>query len=388
MKRLALFLDGTWNDPDDHTNVRDLFDAVRQETIDGVQQLAYYRKGVGTEWYNRLVGGTVGAGLSDNVRHAYEWLVRNYEDGDEIFIFGFSRGAYTARSIAGVIINCGLLRQGADMSVTDIYGRYAQGKKSTPLYNLLRLPDAERNALGEPEKRLLRASRRVEIKMIGVWDTVGALGVPWTEAPLIGRRNFFFHNTNLSMLIEHAYHALAIDEHRGPYKPTLWTKFIPAVPDPPRTTQIREPIVEQRWFIGAHSNVGGGYAKDTLRRIPLAWLQRKASECGLKFSQPLALSGEEFRTVPVDSYGNFLHGAYRVLRLGKRFHRPIGAGRRAVQRGFSEPIKETIDASVFQRVGAFPDYRPENLKKWAEQKGKSLDAPDQFALNDGAHPVT
>lgn len=387
MKRLALFLDGTWNDPDDQTNVRELHDQVVAGTVDGVPQLKYYRKGVGTEWYNRLVGGTVGAGLSDNVRHAYNWLVSNYEENDEIFIFGFSRGAYTARSIAGVIIKCGLLRRGSEMSVDDIYARYTQGKKATALYTLLLRPEAEHGSLPEADRRLMRCSRRVDIKMMGVWDTVGALGVPWTEAPLIGRRNFYFHNTNLSTLIEHAYHALAIDENRGPYKPTFWTQFTPAVPDPPRAVALREPIVEQRWFIGAHSNVGGGYANDTLRKIPLAWLQRKAGECGLRFAKALTLSGEEFRSTPVDSYGKFLGGAYRVLRFGKRFHRPIGAGRRQVARGWSEPIKETIDASVFQRVREFPSYRPPNLVSWAKQSGFDLEAPRSVDFPDGAHPV-
>lgn len=371
MKRLALFLDGTWNDPDDGTNVRVLYDAVQVGIVGGVEQRAYYRRGVGTTWYNRITGGTIGAGLSDNVRHAYAWLVDNYDDGDEIYIFGFSRGAYTARSVAGVIIKCGLLKRGGTLDVKELYERYQLGKSAKPLHELAFLSEEQKKQISEHDRELMRCSRRVDIMMVGVWDTVGALGVPWTEAPLIGRRNFYFHNTNLSVLIEHAYHALAIDEFRGPYKPTLWTRFIPgkATTSPPASRETR---VEQRWFIGAHSNVGGGYATDLLKCIPLAWLQQKADACGLKFSKMLTCTGNEFRTVPIDSYGQFLGGAYKFLRLGSRFLRPIGAGKREVKGGWADPINETIDDSVFRRAQAFQDYRPGNLVDWAKRKGVDL----------------
>lgn len=382
-KRLALFLDGTWNDPDDGTNVRALHDQVINGVVNGTEQVPYYRKGVGTDRFKKLIGGAVGAGLSENVLHGYNFLVEQYQDDDEIYVFGFSRGAYTARSIVGVIIKCGLLRRGTAMSSEEIYDRYRRGKEATPLYALELLDPAERAKLGEPEKRLMECSRRVGIKMVGVWDTVGALGVPWTEMPLIGRRNFYFHNTNLSVLIEHAYHAMGVDEHRGPYKPTLWTKFTPEKPDPKPGAAIAAALaaaarwppqkVEQRWFIGAHSNVGGGYRDDALKRLPLAWLQEKADECGLKFAKKFEMTGDEYRTPPVDSYGKFMWGVYRIARLGKRFKRTIGEGRRPVLRGFSESIRETIDGSVFRRYQEFPGYRPTNLTDWAKKKGVNLD---------------
>jgi uncharacterized protein (DUF2235 family) len=372
MKRLALFLDGTWNDPKDKTNVHSLFKAAVNGQANGVEQRTHYGTGVGTKWNERIRGGTLGAGLSENVREAYEWLVTNYDDGDEIFIFGFSRGAYTARSVAGVIIRCGLLKKRAHMSVDDLYQRYQQGKGAKALYEMDLLDQHAKNALPDTDRALMACSRRVPIKMIGVWDTVGALGIPWTEAPLIGRGKFYFHNTNLSVLIEHAYHALAVDEFRGPYKPTLWTRFIPEQPDPPRTVALSETKVEQRWFIGAHSNVGGGYADDVLKRLPLAWLQQKAHDCGLQFSEQFVCKGDEFQTAPTDSYGEFMFGVYRLIRLGKKFFRPIGAEKRKVKRGWSEPINEVIDASVFFRYQGFDDYRPSNLTDWAKRKGIDL----------------
>src|SRR5262245_59688939 len=117
MKRLAIFLDGTWNDPSSRTNVVKLFDLVAPRGADDVVQKSYYDAGVGTKWYNKLRGGTVGAGLSKNVRQAYSWLLENYADGDEVYIFGFSRGAYTARSLGGLIAGCGLANRGAPFNV-------------------------------------------------------------------------------------------------------------------------------------------------------------------------------------------------------------------------------------------------------------------------------
>lgn len=375
MKRLALFLDGTWNEPDSHTNVIELYNRVLEGNIGGAEQRRYYHMGVGTQWYNKVIGGAVGAGLSENVQRAYAWLVDNYVDGDEIYLFGFSRGAYTARSVAGVIINCGLLKDKNVLRVEDLYARYQRGKDATPLYRLeLQQQAANPPPLSDADRALMQHSRRVAIKFVGVWDTVGALGVPWTEAPLIGRGNFYFHNTNLSVLIENAYHALAIDENRAPYKPTLWTQFVPDVPDAHPYVPVRTPVVEQRWFIGAHSNVGGGYSGDDLRTISMAWLQGKARDCGLTFSNMITLTGAEYRTRPVDSFAKFMGGIYRCLRLGSRYYRPIGADPRKVNRGTSTPINEWIDVSVFQRYRDCPDYRPKNVSDWAARKGVSLEA--------------
>ena len=124
MKRLALFLDGTWNEPDDRTNVSRL----RDLTIDdGNQQIVRYVEGVGNRWTERIRGGAFGRGLSRNLRDGYGWLADNFEDGDHIYLFGFSRGAYTARTVAGMIARCGLLRADATMTVDEIFDRYRRG---------------------------------------------------------------------------------------------------------------------------------------------------------------------------------------------------------------------------------------------------------------------
>lgn len=388
MKRLALFLDGTWNDPGSHTNVIDLRDLVCPGVVNGVEQLRYYDPGVGTDqhhgllqrWKDKLIGGAFGEGLSKNVRDAYQFLVDHYDDGDEIYLFGFSRGAYTARSIAGVIIRCGLLRRTtpAPLTVQQLYDRYRRGKDAVALYDLIdqRLPPGY--SLTPEDREFASHSRRVDLHFVGVWDTVGALGIPWTEAPLIGRGNFYFHDTNLSVLIKHAYHALAVDEHRGPFKPTLWTQYTPDPnhQTPPADRPTQGPgghPVEQRWFIGAHSNVGGGYPGDALRQWPYAWLQSKSQEAGLQFTGAVQTTGTEYRTRPVDSFAAFMGGFYKLIRFGKRFERPIDSGPQQVKGGWSTPINEWIDGSVFQRYREFSDYRPANLIDWATRKGVALE---------------
>ena len=204
MKRLALFLDGTWNRPDDNTNVWRLNTLVAAKGADGIDQLPYYETGVGTKWYDRFRGGALGTGLTGKVRLAYEWLVKHYDDGDEVFIFGFSRGAYTARSLAGVMSRCGLLLPGAATSIGEVFEHYRTG---------------ERGRVDE--------SRAIDITFIGVFDTVGALGIPG-----ISRKRHRFHNPHPSVRYKAMYHAVAVDEHRPAYRATLWTRWAPEGKEP------------------------------------------------------------------------------------------------------------------------------------------------------------
>ncbi|HSX58930.1 MAG TPA: DUF2235 domain-containing protein [Tahibacter sp.] len=373
MKRLALFLDGTWNDPVDSTNVHTLHEQVSAVGPGGVEQRTKYLAGVGTKWTERVRGGAVGYGLSGIVMKGYDWLVDNYDDGDEIYIFGFSRGAFTARSVAGLVAKCGLRRRGSTTMDTEaIYARYKRGKELPALQDILFRQEHKGYVPTAEEQALIDSSRRVEIMMIGVWDTVGALGVPWTEAPWFGPKDFYFHSTQMSVLYRHAFHAMAIDEHRGAYAPTLWTRFTPDAADRNPSSAIPVERVEQRWFVGAHSNVGGGYTDDTLCRFPLAWLQRKAAGLGLAFDTTFAPTDADFDIEPVDSYAKFMRGLYRVIRFGRRFYRPIGADERVVRNGRSMPINEFIDASVFRRCQAKPEYRPDNLVEWAKRRGVDL----------------
>lgn len=375
-KRIALFLDGTWNEPTDNTNVWRLKSLMAREDSQGVPQLSYYDAGVGTAWYDHLSGGALGIGLSENIRQAYQWLVESYDPGDEVYVFGFSRGAYTARSLVGMIARCGLLAPGAPMPVLQVFERYRRGSDATPLYTLEYEKRNGRTDFDLEESWLLSYATRIPIKMVGVWDTVGALGGPLARIPKLRDRMLYFHNTRLSTIIERALQALALDEHRRPYRPALWTRFVPDNESEEEKAQRegREPHVEQRWFLGAHSNVGGGYRNDSLAQIPLAWIQEEAEKSGLAFRRRVALSGEEYQAPIVDSYRAFLAGTYRWATLNRRFHRVIGRSPEKKARGTVETVNETIDSSVFARWrDPALGYRSQSLLAWAEASGQDLD---------------
>jgi uncharacterized protein (DUF2235 family) len=383
-KRLALFFDGTWNEPPDHTNVRRLRLMLAERDAAGVEQRAFYNAGVGTRWYDRLSGGLIGTGLSENVRDGYRWLVENYDDGDEIYLFGFSRGAYTARSLAGIIARCGLLRADAPISFAQLFERYKLGDTVRTLHDLIR-DKANPESMDFEEQALLRHAyyRRNLIKMVGVWDTVGSIGLPFGRFPGLSRRMLKFHNTNLSTTIEHSYQALAMDEYRAPYWAVLWTEFRPGVPDPEEAGCPDQRWIEQRWFPGAHANVGGGYRDDPLPNRPLIWLQQKASACGLAFRQLASLVDSQFLETPRDSYDEFLGGLWPVLSLGRRYVRWVLSGpvRKVALPESSHPVdgmvqtvNERIDASVWNMCQRDADYRPLGLLEWARRSGRNLEA--------------
>jgi hypothetical protein len=363
-KRLVLLLDGTWNSAEDNSNVWRLSQLIAPKDSAGICQLQYYTAGVGTPRGERLRGGALGYGLDRDVVAAYRWLMGNYDQGDQIFLFGFSRGAFTARSLSGMIARCGLLRPGSPLSVEELYERYRLDTRAPSLVELHQRPN-----LPGAEKRLLRHSRRVPIKMIGVWDTVGALGVPFGNIPGISRRRFGFHNTRLSAIFEHAYQALAIDEHRAAFAPTLWTRFTPTQPDPPGQRRVRPTIVEQRWFAGGHANVGGGIAGDDMPQLPLAWLMEKAASLGLAYRGVVQPTGHERFGAIDDSFATFMYGLYRIAKLGRRFHRTIAPPPEAVENGTLLPANETIDGSVFDRWRKDAAYRPKTLTRWADALG-------------------
>ncbi len=366
MKRLAVFLDGTWNEPDDRTNVTRLKELV---VADDPDQLVEYWEGVGTKWTERIRGGAIGKGLSRNVRDAYRWLADHYEDGDLIFLFGFSRGAYTARSLAGLIAKCGLLHKDSSMTVREIFDRYRKGGDATPIHQL-EFASRTGKPVSEEEQQLLDNSRRVDIEFIGVWDTVGALGVPFGRIRGWSRRTFSFHNTNPSTLYKNMYHAIAIDEHRKAFDATLWTGFEPkGVADHKMIKD--DQTIEQRWFLGDHGDVGGS---GRLATIPLAWIQENAAAHGLLFSETIKPESDSFRAKHGDSFATFAFGLYRVIKFNLRHRRRIGRPRRETKTkpGWSHVLNETIDGTVFERWQEDEEYRPKNLKKWAAKKGVDL----------------
>ena len=383
-KRIALFLDGTWNNVSDNTNVWRLKSLCSRSP----EQLVYYSAGVGTQTGERLSGGMFGIGINEEVIDAYQWLVEHYEPGAQVFIFGFSRGAFTARSLAGFISKCGLLKPGSPVSMKQMFERYRKGTAQS----VLALGKVVESGLPLEDRWIKEYSRPIPIWFQGVWDTVGALGVPLPCVPNVSREDFAFLETDLRINDTHAYHALAIDEHRKAFAPTLWVKSTPKQGDtyPPRDLDH----VEQRWFAGAHANVGGGYENDLLAQIPLQWLMNKAIAHGLEFKDNVVIDGDE-NTCPIrDSLAEMAHGIYEVLTLGKHYYRPIGAEPRDTGDAVESTINETIDGTVFDRWRADETYRPPNLKEWAARRGvdpsalkQAVRAKDATAIAPTASPV-
>jgi uncharacterized protein (DUF2235 family) len=277
MKRLVVCFDGTWNAADNkgaETNVAKIARAVRANSKDKHQkdeypQLVLYLRGVGSSGplLNKLFAGATGAGVSDNIRSAYMFLCQNYEPerkegaktipADEIFLFGFSRGAYSARSLSGLIRSCGLLKRQKLDDMPKAWSYYKNVKQRDPNEFV--------------KKYKTDAHTDVGIQFLGVWDTVGALGIPVGILGEISEEIFEFHDTEPSRIVRNAAHALAIDEFRDEFVPTLWTGQAP-----PNST------IEQVWFAGCHSDVGGGYNDRALADIPLRWMAQRAEDCGLR----------------------------------------------------------------------------------------------------------
>lgn len=360
-KRLALFLDGTWNEVDSNTNVWRMKALCAPTSTDGKTQLAYYEIGV-----NGVVGGSTGKGLDENIRRAYQWLVENYNVGDEIFIFGFSRGAYTARSLAGLVAKLGILKPGSPIGGAQLFSRYKRSDEET-LGKLRELQDAGKlDNITLEERWLLKYSQVAKIKMVGVWDTVGSLGIPAFSIAGVSRPTFGYLHTGLRIQIEHGFHALAIDEHRKDFAPTLWDVRTPKDPNEVRAVPRLISSVEQRWFVGAHANVGGGYESDLLAQAPLRWIMKKASLFGLTFRNDVDIDGDILKAPINDSYKEFMRGAY--AKISKPFFRTIGENPDVRDDGTHTNVNETIDQSVFERWRTMPTYRPQNLREWAARK--------------------
>jgi uncharacterized protein (DUF2235 family) len=271
MKRLIVCSDGTWNTRDRGrpTNVEKIAQAILPTAPDGTPQVVFYDQGVGTSLLlDQYLGGAFGIGLAKNVEDAYRFLVDNYTDGDEIFLFGFSRGAFTVRSTAGLIRKCDLLTKANSHRFGEAYALYR--KRSDEVDGL------------EAVRFRSRYSSPVRVKCIGVWDTVGALGIPGhIGSTTLGHwinRDFQFHDVKISSKVVMAgYQALAIDEHRGPFRPAIWWR-----------EHLADQVLEQAWFPGTHSDVGGGSLtwdeaarQGSLADVALEWMAQRAKRHGL-----------------------------------------------------------------------------------------------------------
>jgi len=333
-KKIVICADGTWNKPEEDlnkdfpTNVLRLSRAIKPFGKNNVPQQVFYDWGIGS-YHDSFVAGTTGSGLDKNIMDDYRYIVQNYSPGDEIYLFGFSRGSYTVRALTGLINNCGILKRPDAALIQKAFDHY---KKSSKKY----APSGEKSI----EFRKQHSHKSREVKFIGVWDTVGAMGIPISFLGLFDDKDEFY-DTNIGRNVSIARHALAIDEHREDFKPTLWEPN-----DYMDLTQV--------WFTGAHSNIGGSYKPDKdgtlLSDIALSWMCKEAAKAGLDIEPHLKKSATYN---PMATLHNSRRSFFRVK---KKHYRDIDHKKGAV----------LIHESVKQRWDTDPKYRPDNLKDYIE----------------------
>jgi uncharacterized protein (DUF2235 family) len=356
MKRMVLCCDGTWNRADQTTEQGDpcptnvvRFAYLTAKRDGDTPQILFYDQGVGTgNRVDRLTGGAFGQGLEDNIHDAYRFLIANWEPGDEIFLLGFSRGAFTARSIAGMVRKCGILKRQSVRLYRQALAHYRQrGEEDHPDDPVYRDFRAAHSLAGEGP---------IPIRFVGVWDTVGSLGIPLRGLRSLTRRKYRFHDTDLSASVEHAYHALAIDERRAPFEPTQWTSE-------PKGGQK----IEQVWFAGVHSDIGGGYGERKISDLSLGWMLDKARGAGLALDQDVS-SAIALDPDPLAPLHDSKKGLYKATR---GIDRPIGLKPRAGGED-GPPVADrtqSLHPSVLARWDADASYRPTNLADYFRRTG-------------------
>lgn len=387
-RRWILCLDGTWNSTyvrkqrdDGHevlkpSNALKLCRAVLPfDDGSGREQVTYYDIGVGSlskfpgtsnrllSTADKLLGGAFGAGFESNVEDALSFLVHNQLPGDEVFVFGFSRGAATARALTRFLDwSGGLPPKGDAYYLPRFFREYLVSRGTVSASEVRRAIDAERAAEPRP-KEPLGPFQRVDIAFLGVWDTVMALGSRFRaagESTATASRSFHV-GSRPADCVRHARQALAIDEARYDFRPEVWTDRHP------------HQTLEQRWFAGVHSNVGGGYVDDGLANLAFHWILDAAVERGLAVSGSFA---EVYKGYPQDRLYRSESWMYRLLDAARlRF----GRGRRSLS---DWPVSAGLSLSpaVIHRLQAdpearkpngelrFPDlrqlYRPENVLRF------------------------
>ena len=352
MKRLVVCCDGTWNGASSPyvSNIAKIARSVEtRELPPDVDQVVHYVGGVGTRYpVDRWLGGAFGLGLLANVVDGYQFLALNYEPGDEIFVFGFSRGAFTARSLGGMVGRIGLLRPDRLDRIDEAVTRYRE---------------QEDEALDTAFSRE-HCRTEVPIQFLGVFDTVGALGVP---GPFKKRHQF--HDINLSGAVRSARQALAIDERRRVFAPCLWD----------RGSSAEEPgRVKQVWFEGDHSDIGGGaYRESGLSDTALLWMIVEAHTQGLLFGLD-RLSGFLDTDSPATRHGQLRLG-FRISNLLRSAWQGIARSVSGLRfRGDVRLLELEQDAAVLTATCAWSrwsesdDYRraAPNIDWWHQARGE------------------
>lgn len=354
-KRLVVCCDGTWNEPDHKaggapcpTNVVKLAALIPPD--DGLlEQRVLYHRGIGSveNFARRWIDGATGLGITRNLADCYRWLVRNYLPGDELYLFGFSRGAYTARSLAGFVRNSGILRPNNEDLIDQALALYrSRDARSTP-----------RAAASRLFRQSYSWSDKTPIQCVGVWDTVGSLGIPNTMVQgvlkhLLGM-NREFHDTDLSSTVAYAFHAISIDEHRWPFLPTLWTQT-----DSGRAVGQH---LEQVWFPGFHSDVGGGNPHSAISDVTLGWMVDRAKMAGLTVNSPASIGGPDFPNFAPSETGVITNSMTLIYRLFLR------SGVRTIDSA-NPNMNEDVSTAAVGRWTQLNDWRPKALVNFAKSE--------------------
>ncbi len=379
MKNIAIFCDGTWQNLSQRfpTNVTRLARAVApRKPARGDEpettQVIFYDDGVGVgegvaNEATRLIGGALGKGLDRKICEAYEFLCLNYCLGDGVFIFGFSRGAYTARSLAGLLRKCWILRReniGSVEEAVRIYRDHSKDAIETQLFkrNMCYSADAF-TAIRSPDPKdagKAAAARENDwgcIRYVGVWDTVGALGVPH-GLPFADAFNdrYRFHDTNLSRFVLSARHAVAIDERRATFPPTLWTNVdgLNINAGAANIPYDKRPY-QQSWYPGRHSAIGGGEEDHGVSIPPLLWIAEGARAAGLAFDDSLM-------AVYANSANASAPFADQVRSVADFLITITGEEDRKGPENFLE-----ISDAARTRWRSLKDYRPKPIARFADQ---------------------
>ncbi|HEY1448723.1 MAG TPA: DUF2235 domain-containing protein [Caulobacteraceae bacterium] len=379
MKNIAIFCDGTWQQLDQPwpTNVAKLARAVTPAGASGESQLVYYDDGVGVsagvlDAATHLIGGALGKGLDYKIVRAYEFLCLNYEPGDRIFIFGFSRGAYTARSLGGLIRLTWILKREEAGSAFEAMSLYrntppddataaakAQFQASVDAFKAAHshpgeaFTDVKAYDKTDPTSLSPGDNKRAWLQYVGVWETVGSLGIP-TNLPFAKEldQQYRFHDTNLSRFVRSARHAVAIDERRKTFSPTLWTNIAVLNTNAQADAlAYDERPYQQQWFPGTHGLVGGGSQDGGLSLVAMLWAAEGALRAGLSFddAQLLDYAAHAHPDAPMPKDG---------FSLGEFIMELDGLADRDGPADFAE-----ISLSARLRWAALPSYRPKPLQQ-------------------------
>lgn len=379
MRRLVFCFDGSWNGlkaDNNPTNVQLIAEGVKPyDADDGTVQIVYYDEGVGTRSDEVLRGGALGKGLLENLREAYRFLIFNYEAGDELYCFGFSRGGFTAMAFAGLIRSIGILATSSANEIDEGIRRYQEsavrdGIDSERLrdFRALHCPT---NCVSAEELEWRRANvpgwnegeaSVIEIKYLGVWDAVGSLGWKVLQA-FFGKdaQQFYFqYFTDLDRIVGSARHAVSIDERRKVFKPTLWSGL-----DEMNRGFTAEEFddwrpYQQKWFPGDHGSVGGGGEFDGLSKGALQWVLEGAAREKLAFN---VIGSSRLSKLRYEADAP-LHNTY--LTWWGRAKAAIKGIAISADRGAPESISD-VGWPAQRRWATDVNYRPGNLMPLADQ---------------------